>query len=325
MTYEIPKNLNRYSELFLWGMTFKQFGYALICIMAIAFIIMKAVIFPIWLRISVCFPIAGLGILLVFYKLDEKIKDRRNEQKSLHNTSFNDSKMDYFVNVKEITDNAIINKNGAMVAVLQVTPLDFSILSENKKEAILNAYQQWLKSLDYETQIVSRSVSLDISRWLNNLAEKPSVKQNMEHYRIFREWMLEQVSKSTVRNRLFYILLPYWMDLSTTNKTWKYWFNLLIGRVPDTREKSPAYLKAVKKLTERADNCMELLKRCGVEVKRLDNAELLELYASYFANVAKLNNTTVWPSLWLGKDREEKQNVVFKQTKDELASKGFML
>jgi hypothetical protein len=314
MAYEIPKNLTKYSEVFLWGMSFKHFAYAAFYVIIVALVIIQLDA-AIWVKILILLPVTALAFMLLFGKLEDKYANKRNLDNSLQNIAYYDRKIDTFMDVKEIKDNLVLLKNGAIVAILRMNPIDFSILSDSQKEYVLNSYRQWLRSLGYPVQIVSRSVNIEVNKWMDNLSEKETVQKHKQHFKVFKDWMYEQMESLSVRNRLFYVLIPLKTQLSTKQPFFSQMADLIKGKsfatAVDTDD--PAYQKALKNLNDRVKNCQDMLKACGLRSEQLTNADLLELYASYFTNVAKLNENLMTPVMWLKKTPESNQNKAFKK------------
>ena len=312
MAYEIPKNLTKYSEVFLWGFTFKQFGILALTIIICGFIILKAVQIHLIVRMVLTLPIFIFGLMFAFGKIDEKYKHKRNLDKSMHNVAYYDSKILNFNIVKEIADDVVVLKNGTLLAVLKVIPLDFAILGKDAKEYTLKSYSKWLRSLAFPVQIISRSVELDVNKWIKRVEKRKSVKYHKPHYKVFKEWLKNDIEENNVRNRLFYIVVPLKADIAAKSDL-KDFLNLIKGKSFETGidTSAPAYQKAVKQLDDRIKNCQEALKPCGITTKRLEKQELLGLYSSYFTNVAEIDQNLLTPIMWLKKDQTAKQDKIY--------------
>jgi hypothetical protein len=210
-----------------------------------------------------------------------------------------DPKIDYFVPIKEINDNAVFLKTNRILAVLEVTPIDFSILSDEKQDYILNIYSNWLRSLDFEVQITCRSIDLNMSTWLNNLGRSQSVRSDLPRFRAFKKWITDFTEKNNVRNRVFYIIIPMNAQIKANVSPFKALTDWLKGKgAQSINRDDPAYQKALRTLANRVANCKESLESCGLSIRRLDNDELLGLYSSYFTNVPGGGRSYLTPVMW---------------------------
>lgn len=306
MAYKIPKNLTKYSELFLWGMNFKQFGYLTATALAVLFVFMKLNV-GLWVKIMLAIPIFMLGMLFVYGKIDEKWLSDYNLKKSLRNTGYYDPKIDSFIAIKEVNDNTVFLKTGKMLAILKAQPINFSILSKEQQEYVLNTYRNWLRSLDYEVQITCRSVDLDMDGWLDSLSKREQIKKDKERFDTFRTWINEFIEKKKVRNRVFYITVPLVATIKKEKSFWNSLKSVIIGSsVSSINKNHDSYKKALRELNDRVKNCIEVLSPAGVNVERLENNELLGLYASYFTNMPGGGKSYLTPVMWPSKGQEEK-------------------
>lgn len=315
--YEIPKNLTKYSEEFLWGLNLRQFVYALLTIVT-CFVILKIPGIPEnWIRGVLMVPVVLLGIFFVFLKLDEKIADNRNLNNSLKNSSYFDKKIESFVDVQEITDNVVVLKDGTMISILEVKPLDFFILSEEQKKSTLSLYEEWLKSIDYPIQIISRSVNVNLNNWLGNLQKLEPVKKDFNHYKSFKKWISDEIEKNSVRNRLFYLLIPIKTRGITKQPILQELKSLITGKYATSINKeSEEYRTSLAKLNNSLASCREMLEPCGVTTRRIKTTELLGLYTSYFTNTSNISAELLTPIMWLDKSSTLKQDELLKRLKN---------
>lgn len=308
MAYKIPKNLTKYSELFIWGLSFKQFGYASATVLAIFFVMAKLT-FPMAIKIAMSVPIAIIGMLFIYGKIDEKWASKQNLKKSLRNTGYYDPRIDSFIAIREINDSTVFLKNGKMLAILEAKPIDFAILGKEQQEYVMGIYSNWLRSLDYEVQVTCRSVDLDMTAWLNNLSKKDNAKADPARYNSFRKWINEYIEKKNVRNRVFYVIIPLMTSIKTKKPLLTMIADMLKGKAAEAVDKDdPAYQKALRALADRVKNCTDSLKPSGVAVKRLNNNELLGLYSSYFTNVPGGGKSYLTPAMWLERGEEIRLN-----------------
>ena len=83
---------------------------------------------------------------------------------------------------EKILDNGIIKlKNNFYVMILKVKPVNYNLKSNLEKEAILNSYKLFLKTCDFDIQIIVKSQKQDlnnhISKIINNKNKESKVSQ----------------------------------------------------------------------------------------------------------------------------------------------------
>src|SRR3989338_8044918 len=205
--YEIPKNLNKYEDEFIpfvkWN--FRQFIYFLILLGSIS-AIYHFVKIGIILKLTILMPLSLIILVLIHIKFDEKLASWLNQKTSLHNIGYYDSKMDKFIPIASIKDNTIYLKNGILLAIIEVKPIDFSILGDAEKEDVLSNYRAFLRSLDFPLQMCCRSADVNSTEWLSNLKSTVAKNNNnpaaLERIESLTKWIEKEIAESSTRNRL---------------------------------------------------------------------------------------------------------------------------
>ncbi len=304
MSYEIPRNLTKYAEEFLFGLSLKQFGYALgslvLCFLIYIFLegtVDRIIIFLIVL------PLIVLGILFTFFDLDVKIKAYLNLRRCLYKASYFDTHLSSFIDVDQIRDDVVILKNGSILGILEIMPIDFFILSSQEKNQIVQSYHHWLRSINYHVQILSRSVALNIEPWLSNIS-KHACSTDASRAEAFSVWMREQMTTSTVRDRRFYIIIPQVLDVRSRGV----FHDLKSIFTGDYKlaQNEQELVTSITQLRNNILNCQDTLEKCTIDTRRLKTVELLGLYSSYFRNQSKVNNTFLSPLIWMDEKLEKK-------------------
>ncbi|MGE0793708.1 MAG: hypothetical protein AB7V77_06025, partial [Candidatus Woesearchaeota archaeon] len=160
MAYEIPQQL-QHKEKILFGLTFIQLGWAVL-FGTPALIILLGKSNPTFKYIFAGTFIV-LGILFVFFDIGKWIK-RFLFYFKFKEVIFNTKKMKEIVQIKKIKDN-IIHTN-TEVSILQITPLNFSIKTDQDKETIMIGFQKFLNSIDFPIQFVITTHNLNMDVYL---------------------------------------------------------------------------------------------------------------------------------------------------------------
>ena len=86
--------------------------------------------------------------------------------------------------VDEILENGVIKlKNKNYVKILKIIPINFELKSNLEKEAILNSYKIFLKTCNFDIQILIQSNKKDLSNHISKIKEKN--KEEKENIRKF--------------------------------------------------------------------------------------------------------------------------------------------
>ena len=71
---------------------------------------------------------------------------------------------------EKILDNGIIKlKNNFYVMILKVKPVNYNLKSNLEKEAILNSYKLFLKTCDFDIQIIVKSQKQDLNNHISKI------------------------------------------------------------------------------------------------------------------------------------------------------------
>ena len=105
----------------------------------------------------------------------------------------------------KILDNGIIKlKNSSYVKILKVEPINYNLKSNLEKEAILNSYKSFIKSCNFNLQILIQNKKEDLSKHVNLLNQNNLYPQIKEKYIEYIN-SLNQNQKSSNKN--FFIII----------------------------------------------------------------------------------------------------------------------
>ena len=114
--------------------------------------------------------------------------------------------------IEQILDNWIIKlKNNDYIKIIKVMPINFNLKSELEKEAILNSYKLFLKTCNFNFQIVIQSNKEDLSKHISNIQNQLILENN--NISVISKKYIEYIKqlnyekKSSSKN--FYIIVKY--------------------------------------------------------------------------------------------------------------------
>lgn len=188
------------------------------------------------------------------------------------------------LDVEDIIDNIILLKDGSCSLIIQITAINFDLLSETEQDAIIYAYASLLNSLNYPIQIIIQSTIKDVSDYLRLLKKqeqkqkKPLLLKQLQKYRIFIENI---VKDNRVLDKKFYIVIPFSKyELGLTANSPIPSVKKTIPTLP--RPKNIILEKAKNNLLPKRDHLFRLLGRIGLQAKQLDTQQLLAFLYSYY-------------------------------------------
>lgn len=181
--------------------------------------------------------------------------------------------------VEDILDDVVILKDGSCAMIMQLSSVNFDLLSEREQMALIYAYGGVLNSLNFPIQIVIQSSVKDVSVYSNRLKEAEAVEKNQllrERISSYRQFIEEIVKKNNVLSKSFYIVVPFSLlelGIQSVGKT-------LGVKKPSglPMAKSSILEKAKAKLEPKKEHIVRLFLRLGLEIRQLKTKELIQLF-----------------------------------------------
>jgi len=165
-----------------------------------------------------------------------------------------------------ILDDGIIKlKTNEYVKIIKVIPINYNLKSDLEKEGILNSYKTFLKTCNFDIQILIQSNKEDLSKHILRIKEVVKKENNLKLLKISENYFdfitkLNNEKKSSSKN--FYIIIK-----ENASE------NLL-----DTKEEI-----IVSELNDKFFKIKECLSRCGnTTVSISDKKELKNILFSFF-------------------------------------------
>ena len=162
---------------------------------------------------------------------------------------------------ENILENGIVKlKNNSYIKIIEIIPINFNLKSELEKEAILNSYKIFLKTCNFNLQILIKSNKENLERHISNInIQKKNEKENIKkisNYYIEYIKQLNQNKKSSNKN--FYIIIKQEIENEKLEEN------------------------IFQELNEKYFKIKECLARCGNVVKDINEKEKVkELFVSF--------------------------------------------
>ncbi len=190
-----------------------------------------------------------------------------------------------FVPIKEVRDGIVILKDGTMRGIVLASSLNFSLKSDDERNAIIMQFQDFLNSLDFYVQISVQSRRLDIRPYLALLEERYKEQMN-DLMRIQTREYIDFIKKFTettnIMTKNFFIVVPY--DPALINISGGVSFGILKKKSAKEKEQNnrASFEENRTQLEQRVSVIEQGLSRCGIRVVRLGTEEVIELFYKIF-------------------------------------------
>lgn len=181
-----------------------------------------------------------------------------------------------WIPIEQFFDNGIIKmKNNIFIKIIKIYPINYNLKSELEKKSILNSYKTFLKTCNFDIQILIQSNKENLSDHINKIRKQMKKEENLNNFNIknFSKKYIDFINK---KNK----------EKNSSSKN----FYILIKSQENIENQPKAIIQDLK------DNYLKIkdsLSRCGNNVEEIKNIEeLKDIYFSFF-NVKKYLNKEV--------------------------------
>lgn len=189
-----------------------------------------------------------------------------------------------YLDIAEIRDNLVLLKDGTVRAVMMVSSVNFALKSEEEQEAIIQAYMEFLNSLEYSIQVVIQSRRMNIDAYMKALMTQERQTGNellRAQIADYRTFVSELVEIGQIMQKRFYVVVPY--D-PISNKKKNFWTRLGEAMSPAAAAKlnTKQLSERIEQLGRRVGVIEGALASMGLTTVRLDTQGLIELYYTVY-------------------------------------------
>lgn len=185
------------------------------------------------------------------YETDEEMDAREHQEKLKRVPTDKKHFTQDYLPIKTIRDGIIETEYGTFVKIIEVTPINYSLLSDRDKEMVIEAFGNWLKIAPPKIQIKSVTKRSDFEAHIKSIREALQ-DETEEKCRELGEDYIAMVKDIGIRESLtrsYYIVIPYY----------------------PTRAEGANMDKAREYLNTAANNAAVYLKVCGnIVVQNID-------------------------------------------------------
>ena len=180
------------------------------------------------------------------------------------------------LNVDAIDDDVVRLRGGYWRAVMEASSVNFGLKGDTEQEAIVAGYAAFLNSLTFPIQIVVRAVPIDVERYLTELELRTRRAQTVRLAELGRDHLafIRRLARNrSLIERRFFLVVPAEGGEEAGQRK-------LMSLLPRGRGTKLDETAARKRLTFRCEETERQLGRCGLTLRRLKGAELVQLYFS---------------------------------------------
>lgn len=186
-----------------------------------------------------------------------------------------------FTEIVDIVDDVVLFKNKSACCVLEISSVNFFLLSADEQNARIYGYMSLINSLSFAIQILIVSKRVDMGNYLKLLDQKIDTLQNQrlkEHLAMYRQFIDEMVKNEGLLDKKIYIVVPYsYLEASV---------------IPQTQQQPASQKSGGGAFADQAKNALvskraviqAQVERMGLMARPLSHEELIKLYYEMLNN-----------------------------------------
>jgi len=182
----------------------------------------------------------------------------------------NNNSIQEWIPIEKFYENGIIKlKNNKYIKIMKINPINFNLKSKLEKESILNSYKIFLKTCDFNFQILIQSNKEDLSKNISN------IKNNLKNK---KEEFLKEISEEYIN---------YINKINSNKKSSSKNFYIVISSEENSKNSEDII---IEELNEKFFKIKECLSRCGNLVTGYSTKnELIQIIFSFLNSKKYLN------------------------------------
>ena len=200
---------------------------------------------------------------MIYYILVKKSIQKEGD--NIKNKEKNNISTQNWLNIEQILENGIIKtKENKYLKILRIKPVNFSLKSELEKEAILNSYKIFLKTCNFNFQILIQSNKEDLTNHFTKINENLNSEEKN----------IQEISKKYIN---------YIKELNNNKKSSSKNYYIILDFVNKNDDIIDVDTYAIDDLKNKYFKVKDCLARCGNSVTDVtQKEELINILFSFF-------------------------------------------
>lgn len=179
-----------------------------------------------------------------------------------------------FIEIEEISDDVVFFKGKSACSILEVSSVNFFLLSEEEQNARVYGFMSFVNSLSFAVQILVVSRKIDLSGYIKMLdgrLEKIKNQRLAEHLSLYKEFIVDLIQGEDLLDKKVYVVVPFSnLELGAT------------AAVSGSKNNATYQTKVKSSLASKRSGVIAQIQRMGLTAKVLPKDELLKLYYELF-------------------------------------------
>jgi len=166
------------------------------------------------------------------------------------------------IDIKGVKDGVLMLSDRHYRVVLEVSPVNFELKSEDEQDALIDTFESFLNSVGSPLQILVRTREIDMDKYLGELNDALAGETEAvyrDQINNYDEFIRSLITTNKILTRHFYVIVPY--DASSKTE----------------------FEMVQEQLNLKVDIVAKGLARLGMHTRELPSLEVLELFYSFYS------------------------------------------
>jgi type IV secretory pathway VirB4 component len=192
------------------------------------------------------------------------------------------------VTIEEIKENTVVLKSGELRQVLMVGGVNFSLKSESEQNIITSGYQNFLNSLSFPIQIIIHSRKINAERYLRALDDRRAQEGSallQDQIGEYQEFIRSFVKENAIMAKTFFVVVPFAPVALPSKDTVLGFLPFFKKTGPDAAQEAAresSFKEELQQLSQRVSQVTDGLAQIGLDVVRLNDEQLVELFYNFY-------------------------------------------
>lgn len=165
--------------------------------------------------------------------------------------------------VVDILEDGCVKQKNSICRIIKVWPINYDLKSNLEKEAVLNSYKLFLKTCDFDIQLIVQSKKENLSKHILKIQQSLSDETNpniLELSNKYLEYIKEKNIESKSSSKNFYIVIKESLENNISNEE-----------------------AAIQILNDNTSKIKESLSKVGNHIKPIqEKSEIQEILSSFY-------------------------------------------
>ncbi len=175
-----------------------------------------------------------------------------------------------WIPIERILNNGLIQSKSKYIKILKVSPINYNLKSDLEKQAILNSYKVFLKTCNFDIQILIQSSKENLEKNISNIQKNVKKKENRYLAKLAEDY------------------IEYINQINISKKSSSKNFYLIVSKENIKEQEYNESFEIIKNdLKEKYFKIKECLSRCGNSVFEINSKEEARKVINSFLNTRK--------------------------------------